>query len=226
MSRKLVYLKAEKNIKVTNDKVYLGDVFKVTGTDSVLVQKLKVVLIYDFARKKNKNKNSIPEKDMKQDKNQNRAVISILKVIEIVGKIDTDVEIISLGENDIVLEKVSGQKEKPAWIIIKVIFVSLICFFGTAFTIMAFHNDINVMGLFERIYGLFGLKYAGGAGALEIGYSIGLGVGIIVFYNHIGKRKITKDPTPLEVEMRIYEDDVNQTLIDNADREGIEVDVS
>ncbi len=226
MIRKLVYLKAEKNIKVTNDKVYLGDVFKITGTDPILVEKLKVVLIYDFSKKKGVNGNSDNQKDAKQSKNQNRAVISILKVIETVGKLDTDVEIISLGENDIVLERGNDKKEKKTQIVIKVIFVSLICFFGTAFTIMAFHNDINVTGLFERIYGLLGLQYVGGAGALEIGYSIGLGVGIIVFYNHIGKRKITKDPTPLEVEMRIYEDDVNQTLIDNADREGIEVDVS
>ena len=131
-----------------------------------------------------------------------------------------------MGENDIVLECIKDKSEKQVFVLAKVIFVSLVCFFGTAFTIMAFHNDIDITGLFERIYKMFGIGYSGGAGALEIGYSIGLGAGIIVFYNHIGKRKITKDPTPLEVEMRIYEDDVNQTLIDNADREGVEVDVS
>ena len=123
------------------------------------------------------------------------------------------------------LEYVGNKKDTPFATTFKIIFVSLICFFGTAFTIMAFHNDINVTGLFEEIYALFGLTYRGGAGALEIGYSLGLGAGIVVFYNHLGKRRITKDPTPLEVEMRIYEDDVNQTLIDNAGREGVEVDV-
>ena len=44
------------------------------------------------------------------------------------------------------------------------------------------------------------------------------GGGIILFYNHIGKRRITKDPTPIEVEMRLYEKDVNETIIDNAAR--------
>ena len=53
---------------------------------------------------------------------------------------------------------------------------------------------------------------------IEIGYSLGLGGGIILFYNHIGKRRITKDPTPIEVEMRLYEKDVNETIIDNATR--------
>lgn len=222
MKRKIVYLKADKNVKVTSNKVYLGDVFKITGPDSLLISKLKVVLIYDFSVKERKNKNVTN----KNNQNNNRAVISILKVIEIIQKLDADVEIVSLGENDIVLEHIKKKNENQAWIVTKVVFVSLISFFGTAFTIMAFHNDINVVGLFEKIYELFHVSYSGGAGALEIGYSVGLGVGIIVFYNHIGKRKITKDPTPLEVEMRIYEDDVNQTLIDNADREQIEVDVS
>lgn len=212
MKQAIVYLKAEKSSKITREKVYLGDVCNIICTEPELEQKLKAVLIYDFG--KNKNQKS------------NRAVISILKVIEIIQKIDNNVEIVSLGENDFVLEYVNNKKENKLFVILKVIFVSLICFFGTAFTIMAFHNDINVVGLFEKLYEILGQPYMGGAGPLEIGYSLGLGIGIVVFYNHIGKRRITKDPTPLEVEMRIYEDDVNQTLIDTADREGIEVDVS
>lgn len=51
-------------------------------------------------------------------------------------------------------------------------------------------------------------------------------MGIIVFFNHIGGRRITKDPTPIEVEMRVYEKDVNDALIETADREGKTIDVS
>ena len=47
---------------------------------------------------------------------------------------------------------------------------------------------------------------------------------IILFFNHIGGRRITKDPTPIEVEMASYEEDVEKALIKNADREGLEVD--
>lgn len=225
MKRELVYLKAEKKVRVTKDRVYLGDIFKVTCTDKNVLSKLKLVLIYDFESANNEKETPPVQTNQKQE-NSNRVVISIMKVIDEVDKTGADVEIVSLGENDIVLERMPAQNEKQYKIVLKVIFVSLICFFGTAFTIMAFHNDINVIGLFEKTYGLFGLAYKGGAGALEIGYSIGLGVGIIVFYNHLGKRRITKDPTPLEVEMRIYEDDVNTTLIDNADREQLEMDVN
>ena len=61
---------------------------------------------------------------------------------------------------------------------------------------------------------------------LEISYSIGLASGIILFFNHIGGRRITKDPTPIEVEMRIYEDQVNNALVETADREGETIDAS
>ena len=65
-----------------------------------------------------------------------------------------------------------------------------------------------------------------GYGILELSYSVGLAVGITVFFNHIGGRRITKDPTPIEVEMRVYEQDVNKSLIETADREGKTIDVS
>ena len=61
--------------------------------------------------------------------------------------------------------------------------------------------------------------------ALEIAYSIGLALGILVFFNHIGGRRITSDPTPIEVEMRKYETDVNQALTETADREKKTLDV-
>jgi stage V sporulation protein AA len=60
---------------------------------------------------------------------------------------------------------------------------------------------------------------------IEVAYSIGLAAGIIIFYNHIGGKRLTSDPTPLEVEMRNYESDVNKAIIVMADREKLEKDV-
>ena len=89
---------------------------------------------------------------------------------------------------------------------------------------MAFHNDIQIQELFNKVHEMVTGRPSSGYSILEISYSLGLCVGIIVFFNHIGGKRISADPTPIEVEMRIYEDDVNQTLIDNADRMNIEVD--
>lgn len=61
-----------------------------------------------------------------------------------------------------------------------------------------------------------------GLNTLEVSYSIGLAAGIIVFFNHVGGRRITKDPTPIEVSIRNYEEDVDKALIAQAGREGRE----
>ena len=90
---------------------------------------------------------------------------------------------------------------------------------------MTFHNDIGIVRVFGQIYEMITGRGSDGVTALEISYSIGLALGIIVFFNHIGGRRITKDPTPIEVEMRVYENDVNQALAETADREGKALDV-
>ena len=103
--------------------------------------------------------------------------------------------------------------------------VSMITFFGTAFTIVAYHNDIEIRKIFEGTVKMvlpqnleFGLL------AIEVAYSIGLALGIVVFFNHVGKWKLSNDPTPMEVALRKYEMDVDTTLIENADRQGEEVE--
>ena len=55
---------------------------------------------------------------------------------------------------------------------------------------------------------------------------VGLAVGILLFFNHFASWKITVDPTPIEVEMRLYEENLNKTLIKNGGRKESGIDVS
>ena len=50
-------------------------------------------------------------------------------------------------------------------------------------------------------------------------------MGITVFYNHFGPKKITKDPTPIETEMRKYENEINDALVDGHNREDRKLDL-
>ena len=100
--------------------------------------------------------------------------------------------------------------------------ISFIAFFGTAFTIMAFHNDIGIRSVFEEVYHLTSGTAPEGVGILELSYCLGLFLGITVFFNHIGKKKFTNDPTPVAVAMHNYERDVNQSIVENAERRGAE----
>lgn len=54
-------------------------------------------------------------------------------------------------------------------------------FFGSAFTIMAFNNDISVTDVFDKLYGQVTGTKADGVNELEVCYCIGLGLGIILF---------------------------------------------
>jgi len=45
-------------------------------------------------------------------------------------------------------------------------------------------------------------------------------------FNHISAGKVNTDPTPLEVEMRLYEENISKTLIDNAQRKEKKIDIS
>ena len=204
-----LYLKAEQNVELQSEDVYIKDIGKVTCTDEQILAKVKTIKLHHF----------------KKDE-QKRTVISILKVIEEIGKSFPNVSVENIGETDVLVEQIDVDKHKGPVQTAKIVFVSAIAFFGTAFTIMAFHNDIAINDVFSKVYEMVMGQTGDGYGILELSYSIGLAVGIILFFNHIGGRRITKDPTPIEVEMRVYETDVNKALIETADREGKSIDVN
>ena len=108
----------------------------------------------------------------------------------------------------------------------KAFLVSLVVFFGAAFTIMTFNEDVSVSDVFDKIYKLVMGTAKQGTSALEICYSIGLPIGILVFYNHFRRKKIKDDPTPLQIEMHNYEEQANKALIAAASREGHTIDVN
>ena len=131
----------------------------------------------------------------------------------------------NLGETDIIVTYEDQKTPALAWHIIKTAFVAAVTFFGAAFSIMAFNNDVDVTKLFGQIYELVTGRETGGFTVLEISYSVGVTAGILIFFNHFGRKRFTVDPTPMEIQMRLYENDIQTTLIENSERKGEEIDV-
>ena len=204
-----IYIKAEQNVEMQSEDVYVKDIAKLVCSDEHVLAKVKAIKLHHF--KENEPK---------------RQVISLLKVIEEINQVCPGADVQSIGEPTVMIDYINVDKHKGPVQMIKLIFVALVSFFGTSFTIMAFHNDIGINEVFTKIYEMVTGYQGDGYGILELSYSLGLAIGIIVFFNHIGGRRITKDPTPIEVEMRIYEEDVNKALIETADREGKTIDVN
>ena len=207
MQNKTVYLKCERNVEVQAQDVFLSDIATLRCSDEVLSARLKALKVHHFKKDETK-----------------RCVISALKLVELMEKECRDISVQIVGEPDVLVEWISVNRHKGWQQWLKAAFVCVISFFGTAFTIMAYHNDVGINEVFTEVYKIVMNREPQGLNALEVSYSVGLTAGIIIFFNHIGGRRLTKDPTPIEVSIRQYEEDVDKALIAQAGREGREED--
>lgn len=210
--RETVYVKADRNSVCKDPQIKIMDVMSVQCADPVICAGIKNKTLYTFKMDNTSKKKRIE-------------VFSILNVIDLILADYPDVEVVSYGEQDFVVEYIPVPLA-PKWLeICKVVLLCIVIFLGSAFTIMAFNNDVSVGEVFDRFYKQIMGVDKPNVTEIEIFYCLGLAVGILVFFNHVGMKKITSDPTPIQVEMRKYEKDVDATFIENAGRKGHEHDV-
>ncbi len=201
-----LYLRLERAILNYEPEIFLGDLGGIECENKDILARVKAIKIYEFQHADN-------------------MVCTITHIVEEIHRVYPKLTVVNLGEMDVVIEYRS-KEPSPTVQCLKVILISVILFFGAAFTIAAFHNDIGITDVFARFYEQVVGRKKPDVSALEISYSVGLAIGITVFYNHFGKKKLTNDPTPIQVEMRKYEQDVDNTIIENAARRGENLDVS
>lgn len=205
---KILYIKGDRDVEVTKPDVTLGDLLSMECTDKLMLAKIKTLKIIRFKKS-----------------GRQRCVVSVLKIIACIHEKFPEADVQNLGESDIIVTYEDQKTPALAWHIIKTVFVAAVTFFGAAFSIMAFNNDVDVTKLFGQIYEFVTGQEAGGFTVLEIAYSMGVTAGILIFFNHFGKKRFTVDPTPMEIQMRLYENDIQTTLIENSERRGEEIDV-
>lgn len=208
MSNMVVYLKSDQSVAVRDEKVKLKDIATIYCRDPEIKYNLEKLEVMQFPKTRD-----------------NKKVISVLSIIEMMKKEYAELEIQNIGETDIIIFYHCPKKPRKYWQYAKIVSVCVIVFFGAAITIMAYNNDVDLDKLFSNIYLLFTGVQTDEPTVIHLFYSIGLTVGVLVFFNHIMRKKLTDDPTPFEVQMRLYERDVNDTFILSAGRKGEEKDV-
>lgn len=198
----ILYIQTEKNVEVHNHQVYLQDVAKLACSDQKVLNRNRMRRVL-----------TLPENET------GRYVVSAVDLVRAVAKEEESVDVTHIGEANFVLSYEKKQQER-AWISwLKTGLVCLLSFFGAAFSIMTFNTDVDTAGLFDQISRQLAGGASQGAQVLKFFYSLGIGVGVIFFFNHFGHGKITQDPTPIEVQMRTYEEDVDKALIAEHDRQ-------
>lgn len=204
---KILYLKIEQCIQVEEISVKIGDFAQMECADKNIVNRLKIEYFMNV-----------------HENPGQRTVVSVLAVIQKIHQIYPELEVQNVGETDFII----GRKPKEASKFITMIKVAAVCivsFFGSVFAMMTFNEDVSALDSMRKVYTWVMGTPPQGTTVLDLCYSLGVSVGIIVFFNHFGKKRLTKEPSPVEVEMSGYDKQVYTTVIQHAGRKGLEKDV-
>ncbi len=196
-----VFIQIKKYTHIKEERLTIKDVASILCENQSIMDKLNSLCIYKFHGDKKK-----------------RIVFSSLYIIRHMQEAVSNIEIVPMGPTDIVVKYEPHPINNKLLEYLKVLFICLISFAGAGFSIIAFNSDVNLDAIFHTLHEKLNITDTTYFVILEIAYSFGIPLGIMVFYNHFGNKKLSSDPTPLEIEMRLYEDDINDTIIDGDNR--------
>ncbi|WP_396136213.1 stage V sporulation protein AA [Brevibacillus brevis] len=146
----------------------------------------------------------------------NLIIIDIMQVIQRLRSAYPEVELEIQGSPQIIVE-VQNPKKSANLVLVTLVWILL--FVGSGLAIMNFHTDVSMMQVHQRIFYLITGQESKQPLWLQIPYSIGIGMGMILFFNHIFKKKINEEPSPLEVELFMYQQSLDQYYIQHENKE-------
>ncbi|QQZ10974.1 stage V sporulation protein AA [Heyndrickxia vini] len=197
----LIYLRLRHRVEVRPDSIIkLSDIAQVIAPENDLAD-LNNLPVYQVT---------------KIDKSS--AVIDIMEVINVITKNYGAVDIQTVGPTQTIIEIIYKKKNVsiPFFIVIWILL-----FIGSALAIMNFHEDVSMRIVHQKIYRMITGNEVSKPLILQIPYSIGLGLGMIIFFNHIFKKRFNEEPSPLEVEIFNYQQDVDNYVTLNENKESI-----
>src|SRR5690554_4581137 len=159
----MIYIRMRHRLQIRpDDVVYLKDIAQV---------------IYEEKYAERINSLVIFQKNNEKDK------IIIIDVMEVIEKIKQEIgwiEVQTIGPTQTIIEVVYEKKKVSFPLFILVWFL---LFFGSGLAIMYFHEDVSMRETQQRLYTIMTGKEAEKPLIFQIPYSIGLGLGMILFFN-------------------------------------------
>lgn len=189
-----LYLRLRKRIGIKpNNMVTLGSAARLFAADTELEQRLHSLVLHRHR----------PE-------DGNRVVIDMLQIVKAIREAAPGVVVETFGDPQ-VLVIVADTPPKPR--IAVLIAAWLLLFFGAGLAIMNFHTDVSMKEVHQRITELVTGEKSEHPLWFQIPYSLGIGIGMLVFFNHLFRKRMNEEPNPLEVELFMYEESVNDYVI-------------
>ncbi|HET7629202.1 MAG TPA: stage V sporulation protein AA [Bacillales bacterium] len=142
-------------------------------------------------------------------KDRNFLVMEDIQVIEAIHRLDATLDVQMVGPSQTIVE-VRFPKKSLAPVLFCAVWVLL--FIGAALAIMNFHEDVSMGAVHQEIFQIVTGKKLDKPLILQIPYSFGIGIGMILFFNHLFRKKFNEEPSPLEVEMFNYQQDLDRYI--------------
>jgi stage V sporulation protein AA len=198
---KTVYIRMRNRILVQpNQEIILKDVAQVLAPDG-MDQRIKTIPIYKVT-----------------SRDSNFIVMDAMKIIRHITNAIPGADVQTVGPAQTLIEVIFKKKRLSLPLFILIWFL---LFFGSAMAIMNFHDDVSMQSVQEKLYTIITGKESHQPPLFQIPYSIGLGAGMVLFFNHIFKKRINEEPSPLEVEMFNYQQDLDNYVMIHENKESM-----
>ncbi len=143
-------------------------------------------------------------------------VIDLIQVIRVIKSHFPELQIEAIGDTQTIIEQ-KVRRSKPKFFAI--IFVWLLLFVGSGLAVINFHEDVSMEEVHIKLYTLLTGEKTNQPLYIQIPYSIGIGIGMILFFNHLFRKKFNEEPSPLEVEMYLYQQNMDQYILSTENEE-------
>ncbi len=198
---KTVYIRMRNRVLAKpEESIYLMDIAQIIAPETVIPE-LKKLIVHQISLK-----------------DKNIVIIDVMKVIRLISGLLEDVDVQTIGPAQTIVEVILKKKQMSFPFFILIWFL---LFFGSAMAIMNFHDDVSMRSVQEKLYKIITGVEDSKPWIFQIPYSIGLGLGMILFFNHVFQKRINEEPSPLEVEMFNYQMDLDNYVIIHENKESM-----
>ncbi|AOH55584.1 stage V sporulation protein AA [Peribacillus muralis] len=201
MNVAVVYIRMRNRVQVKgNQTVRIKDIARIIGPEDEIRMIEEILLL------------TVKKED------RSIIVIDLAQVIMAIRKVDPSIEVETFGPSQTIIEIILTKK-KMSFLTFALVWFLL--FIGGAMTIMNFHVDVSMGEVHQKIFTIITGKVEEKPLLIQIPYSFGLGIGMILFFNHFFKKRFNEEPSPLEVEMFNYQQDLDRYVTMNENKENV-----
>lgn len=204
MAKETVYIALKDKITIdTGEDLSVNDLAKVFCNNKSIKKMVEDLKVYRSTEK------------------ENWSYIDSNNIVERVVGYNPNIDVTMIGASEVLLEIKSREEESKVFKFLKIALVLILLFFGSAIAIVNFHEDVNMTKSLEKIYTTFTGEKKSKPLLMTIPYSIGMGLGILGFFNRAisSSERRKKEPGPMEIESYLYDRDMEDYILDDMKNE-------